>query len=71
MSFKKYKKGKYTIWKYDDGGKEWFVNGKLHNENGPACDYKEYKVWFLNDKEYSEEEWTIEMRRQKLKALGL
>ena len=51
---------------YDNGElmwEEWFLDGKRHNEEGPAiiC-YKrdgsvEWEEWWLNGVEYSEEEW--------------
>ena len=34
---------------WDDGGKDWWVNGKLHREDGPAVVYANgYKAWFKN-----------------------
>jgi hypothetical protein len=40
---------------------EWYINGKLHRVNGPAIEYHDesshLNEWFLNDKEYSQEEW--------------
>lgn len=45
---------------------QWFLNNKLHNENGPACIWHyesgkiEYQWWFLDGKEYIEEEWKKE-----------
>ena len=32
---------------YANGAKIWYVNGKLHRENGPACESNEVKQWFL------------------------
>ena len=29
----------YTVKVYLDGYKEWFLNGKLHREDGPAIEY--------------------------------
>ena len=46
---------------YNDGTKEWYLNGNLHRIDGPAYEgisedgYKEWS-WWLNGKEYSEEE---------------
>ena len=32
-----------------NGGKEWFLNGKLHREDGPAIEWADgNKEWFLN-----------------------
>ena len=37
--------------------KRWFKNDKLHRIDGPAIEYSDgSKYWYLNDKEYSEEE---------------
>ena len=34
-----------------DGAKEWYLNGKLHRVDGPACEYANgNKSWFLNGK---------------------
>ena len=33
-----------------DGTKFWYLNGKLHNEHGPAVEYANGdKYWYLND----------------------
>ena len=35
------------------GDKVWYLNNKLHRENGPAIeDIFGYKRWFLHNKEY-------------------
>ena len=61
-----YKNAGYTILhrendlpaiEYYDGAKLWYVNDKLHRENGPAIEYPDgSKSWWLNGKEISEEE---------------
>ena len=34
---------------YEDGTKMWFLNGELHREDGPACEYSNgTKKWYLN-----------------------
>jgi len=39
------------------GTKCWFLDGKLHREDGPAVDYiSGYKYWYLNGIEVTEEE---------------
>jgi len=42
---------KFTgIAEYPNGTKEWWVNGKQHRVDGPACEYADgTKEWFLND----------------------
>lgn len=43
---------------YNDGGKEWWVNGKLHREDGPAVEHKSgYDKYYFNDINYSFERW--------------
>jgi len=40
---------------YPDGYKAWYLNGKLHKEDGPAVEYANgNKAWYLNGKYYSE-----------------
>ena len=37
---------------YDNGNKEWFLEGKMHREDGPAAMYVTHPVasyWWLND----------------------
>ena len=46
-----------------DGGKWWFLNGKLHNEKGPAFEYANGdKSWWFNGKLHNKKgpaiEWT-------------
>ena len=46
-----------------DGTKCWFLNDKLHREDGPAVEYPNgRKCWYLNDKRHREDgpaiEWT-------------
>ena len=47
---------------YEDGYKEWWLNGKLHREDGPAAKYADgSKAWFLNDACLTEEEFNARM----------
>ena len=40
---------------YNDGTKEWWLNGKRHREDGPAVEWASgYKHWWLNGEQYSE-----------------
>ena len=44
-----------------DGTKEWFLNGKLHRENGPAIEWPTgLREWFLNGKRHREDGPAIE-----------
>ena len=68
----------YTVKVYPSGDKSWWLNGKLHREDGPA--YEEangYKSWWLNGKYVTEEEHkrrtskVVEMTMEEIsKALG-
>ena len=53
---------------YSNGsGKEWYLNGDLHREGGPAVEWANgYKEWWINDIQYTEQEYKIEMRSIKL-----
>ena len=40
----------------DDGYKAWYLNGKLHREDGPAIEEADgYKAWYLNGKRHRED----------------
>ena len=44
-----------------DGGKYWYLHGKLHREDGPAVEYSDgSKEWFLNDKRHREDGPAVE-----------
>ena len=48
---------------YPNGDKYWFLNDKLHREDGPAVEYaNRTKQWWLNGKRHREDgpaiEWT-------------
>jgi hypothetical protein len=43
------------------GTKSWYLNGKLHREDGPAVEYANGdKDWYLNDKRHREDGPAIE-----------
>ena len=47
---------------------EWYINGKLHREDGPAVEYANgYKGWWLNGENLTEEEFN--RRTQPTKEL--
>ena len=47
----------YEVKVYDSGGKEWYLNGKLHREDGPAIEWIDgCKSWYLNGNPLTEEE---------------
>ena len=50
----------YTV-KVDKDKTEWYLNGQLHREDGPAIEYKDgYKAWYLNDNRHREDGPAIE-----------
>jgi hypothetical protein len=53
-----------------NGQNEWWINGKRHNENGPAIVWPNeryrngYQEWYLNGKFFSSvKEWKMEVER--------
>jgi hypothetical protein len=49
------------IVKYTDGSKSWYLNGKLHREDGPAKEYAYgTKSWWLNGKRHRTDGSAIE-----------
>jgi len=41
---------------YFNGDKVWYLNGKIHREDGPAIEYANgYKVWYLKGKRHRED----------------
>ena len=51
----------YTVKVDESGTKRWFLNGKLHREDGPAVEgLKGYKAWFLNGKRHREDGPAVE-----------
>ncbi len=46
----------YKVKVHENGNKYWFLNGRLHREDGPAFEYaRGHKVWYLNDKLHRED----------------
>jgi len=61
----------YTgILKYSNGTTKYFLNGKLHNENGPAIiwDTGEENYW-LNGIRYVKETWEIKIKQIKIENI--
>jgi len=51
----------YTVKVFDDGTKKWYLNGKLHREDGPAIEYASgTKEWWLNGNLHREDGPAIE-----------
>jgi len=46
----------YTVKVYDNGTQEWWLNGNLHREDGPAVIYADgTQEWYLDDKRHRED----------------
>ena len=46
---------------YPDGSKEWYLNGRLHREDGPANEWPDgSKHWYLNGKRHREDGPAVE-----------
>jgi len=75
VSMPKRREGEYLVKTWGEGFnsvEEWSLNGLTHREDGPAMKHGDgRKEWWLDNMEYSEREWIIEMRKRKLEALGI
>ena len=46
----------YEVKIYDDGTKEWYLNGQRHREDGPAVEWTDgTKYWYLNGQLHRED----------------
>ena len=50
----------YTVRVSPSGHKFWWLNGKLHREDGPAIEYGSHKEWWLNNERHREDGPAIE-----------
>ena len=56
----------YTV-RVNEESTEWFLNGLLHREDGPAyVDANGSKVWYLNGEELTEEEFNARTTTKEL-----
>ncbi len=65
----------YTV-RVDRDRTEWYLNGKLHREDGPAIEYANgYKEWWVNDKrhrtdgpavEWGNKAWWVNGQRHRI-----
>ena len=52
---------KYEVRVYSSGNKYWYINGKLHREDGPAIERTNgTKQWYINGKLHREDGPAIE-----------
>ena len=57
----------YTVKVYGSGDRFWFLNGKLHREDGPACeDVDGSKEWYFNGEELTEEEFLNKTKKHTI-----
>ena len=48
----------YVVKVNEHGTRQWFVNGKLHREDGPAVEYASgTRQWYVNGLELTEQEF--------------
>lgn len=51
----------YTVDVYDNGTRKWYLNDKLHREDGAACEYANgRKEYWLNGKRHREDGAAVE-----------
>ena len=51
----------YVVKVFANGGKCWYLNGKLHREDGPAIEYADgTKYWYINGQLHREDGPAIE-----------
>ena len=51
----------YTVKVHANGDKEWYLNGQLHREDGPAIEWANGdKYWYLNGKYHREDGPAVE-----------
>ena len=51
----------YEVRVYENGDKFWYLNGQLHREDGPACEYVTGdKQWYINGKRHRDDGPAIE-----------
>ena len=55
----------YKVKVYDGGRVEWWLNGFLHREDGPAVVEGDYQRWFLHGVEYTEDEFNAKISPAK------
>ena len=52
----------YKVKVNEYGTKEWYLNGKFHREDGPACEWDNgSKFWYLNGKFHREDGPAVEL----------
>lgn len=53
---------------WDDGERQWRINGLLHREDGPACIMANgTQYWYLDGCHYGQDDYNREMAKRKAK----
>ena len=53
-----------------NGTQRWYKDGELHREDGPSIIYTDgSKLWYINGKELTEQQFTQWYREKRLKQL--
>ena len=57
----------YTVTVYANGDRFWYLNGELHREDGPACEFSDgYKEWYFNGEDLTEEEFLNKTKKHTI-----
>lgn len=55
---------------WEDGDKEWYINGLHHRLDGPAIEWSDGdKVWYINGVQYTEKEFQQYIKMQEAKQM--
>jgi len=62
----------YKVFVWPNGTKGWFLNGKRHREDGPACEWPDgSKNWYLNGKALTEKEHQYQTQASTNKVIEI
>jgi len=60
----------YTVKVNDNGDKHWYLDGKFHRVDGPACEYADgSKLWYLDGNKLTQAQW-LEAVQPKPSCVG-
>ena len=54
---------------WNNGRKEWWINGKRHRVGGPAYIMDRYKVWYIDGVKCEKKDYNKKLRLYKLKHI--
>ena len=62
----------YKVKEYSNGNKAWYLNDKLHREDGSAIKWSNgSKVWWLNGEKVTEEDILILQRKKDKEEIAI